>query len=262
MNFTSRLPIEALHYIFECMTEKDQLHFALTCSWIYRVFRIYHVGYAIPRWVPINITLNAKTSTATNHANHDLPVDTTSHLTGEENILNAPPVANYRDGVLLDKKLYLTIFEKESPICWILDFKESPLIWKKVKVKFIVESEEYNAENNYRPLRSTVAAATSNMIYLFGGECLITGKPNCTLYELDPISMTVKEIMGQSGDLPSARKMHSLNVIGNQCLALFGGRCLMNGKFFFFFTKFFSFLYTITININLQITRFWSFKRI
>jgi len=258
LNYFYKLPIEALYYIFECMTEKHQLNFALTCWWIYRVFRIYHVGYASPKWFPINITCDSDTSGNPNYVlfNNE-PNDITSRLTEGENVPNAPSAANYRDGVLFDGKLYLTIFEKEFPICWILDFEEIPLSWKRVKITFVeLESEEDNeslnsfedkksetdiripeVETHYQPLRSTVAAAISSMIYLFGGES-ITGELNGTLYVLDPIKMELKKVMGQGGDLPSARKMHSLNAITDQCLALFGGRCFMNGKsltFFFFY---------------------------
>src|ERR1051325_4695636 len=85
-----KLPIEAFHFILEYMTEKDQLNFALTCSWIYRVFRVYHFGYASPKWVPINITQV--------HQNSDPSYD--PEPIGGENIPNAPSAANYRDGVL------------------------------------------------------------------------------------------------------------------------------------------------------------------
>jgi hypothetical protein len=232
--FCKKLPIEALYYIFEYMAEKDQLNFALTCSWLYRVFRIYHVGYALPKWYPINITDDT----------NDNPNNPSNNT---ENVPNAPPAANYRDGVLLNGKLYLTIFEKESPICWILDFEVVPLSWKRVKVAFVEfeSDDDYESSDNtedkklelvpemeethYQPLRSTVAVAISSMIYFFGGEYL-TGEPNGTLYVLDPIKMILKKVIGQGGDIPSARKMHSLNAIGTQCLALFGGRCLMNGK--------------------------------
>ncbi|GBB92420.1 hypothetical protein RclHR1_02000001 [Rhizophagus clarus] len=231
--FCKLLPIEALYYIFEYMTEKEQLKFALTCSWLYRVFRIYHVGYALPKWYPLNII-----------DVHKVPSHESTEITERENVPNAPPAANYRDGALLNGKLYLTIFEEESPVCWILDFEVIPLSWKRVKVTFVeFESEDDNEssddtedkkldlvpeiETHYQPLRSTAAAAISSMIYFFGGECL-TGEPTGTLYVLDPIKMVLKKVMGQGGDIPSARKLHSLNAIGTQCLVLFGGRCLMN----------------------------------
>src|SRR5207237_1128166 len=110
------LPPETLHFILEYMTEKDQLNFAVTCKRLYRVFRIYHVGYASPKWVPVNIDSNTSAVTQIDHFSHEFT------STPTVNIPNAPPAANYRDGVILDGKLYLTIFEEESPICWILDF--------------------------------------------------------------------------------------------------------------------------------------------
>ncbi|RIA89313.1 hypothetical protein C1645_201338 [Glomus cerebriforme] len=252
-----KLPIEALYYIFECMTEKDQLNFALSRWCFYKVFRTYHIGYSSPKWFPINITRHVMEGSGDILFSREL--EPINNLT--RNIPNAPPAANYHDGVLLNGKLYLTIFEKESPICWILDFDIIPLNWRRVNVTFVefdldddevdelessniteykkqsdVNVRTYKPEMNrqksiYQPLRSTTAAAISPMIYLFGGECLTTGEPSGTLYVLDPIRMILKEIMGQGGDLPSARKMHSLNAIGSQCLVLFGGRCLMNGKF-------------------------------
>jgi hypothetical protein len=250
-----KLPIETLRYILRYMTEKDQLNFALTCSWIYRVFRVYHVGYASPKWIPINIKGAETSSSVTTVSNNSNDLFSYEHT---------PPAANYRESVLLDGKLYLTIFEKDSPICWILDFEEVPLSWKRVNVTFVGSESEEDSEGfsdaddkksdidiriskpglaQYQPLRSTVAAAISPMIYFFGGECLTTGELSCTLYKLNTRNMILMKVMGQEGDLPSARKMHSLNAIDSKCLALFGGRCLlMNGKFYefscnvFFFT--------------------------
>ncbi|CAB4400657.1 unnamed protein product [Rhizophagus irregularis] len=243
--FYKLLPIEALYYIFEYMTEKDQLNFALTCSWLYRVFRIYHVGYALPKWHPINIiddTIDNPVSPSSEDFSHE-PTDIISHPIEGENVPNAPPAANYREGVLLNGKLYLMIFE-ESPICWILDFEVISLSWKRERVTFVeFESDDDNEssdnveikklelvpemETHYQPLRSTAAVAISSMIYFFGGESL-TRESTRILYVLDPIKMVLKKVMGQRGDIPSARKMHSLNAIGTQCIALFGGRCLMN----------------------------------
>ncbi|CAI2180568.1 18124_t:CDS:2 [Funneliformis geosporum] len=228
------------------MTEKDQLNFALTCKWIYGVFRIYHVGYNSPRWIPINFI----------STDGDLGAASSSLLAADGDRLdpNVPPAENYRDGVLVDGKLYLTILEEESPICWILDFDEgNPLCWTREKVTFVESislfedsnnevlkpSEDYVEDNinvsipkqlksKYQPLRSTIATAISPIIYLFGGECLNTGEPSGTLYELNTKDMILSEVMGQGGDLPPARKMHSLNVINDSCLVLFGGRCNMN----------------------------------
>ncbi|CAG8619625.1 766_t:CDS:2 [Funneliformis caledonium] len=227
------------------MTEKDQLNFALTCKWIYGVFRIYHVGYNSPRWVPINFISNGV----------DFAAASSSPLAADDDRLgdpSVPPAANYRDGVLVDGKLYLTILEEESPICWILDFDERiPLCWTREKVTFaesISLFEDSNSEvlegyaedninvhkpekvlkGKYQPLRSTVATAIPPIIYLFGGECLATGEPSCTLYELNTKNMILSEVMGQGGDLPPARKMHSLDVINDRCLVLFGGRCKIN----------------------------------
>ncbi|CAG8529504.1 4444_t:CDS:2 [Ambispora gerdemannii] len=198
------LAIETLHFIMdELEDERNRLNFAMSCKWLYRVYRIYYVGFATPNWVPFN-----------------------GGGSDDDEFNDGPPVANYRDGVLVDGALYVPILNEEQPVCWVLDFKQIVIKWDSVNITLGLDDQRYI------PLRNTVTSAVRSLIYLFGGETIF-GNPSNIFYELDPRSMVLRNVQSENNVVPSIRIMHSLNTIGNRHLVLFGG-CSIIGDFYLY----------------------------
>ncbi|CAG8460585.1 4205_t:CDS:2 [Ambispora leptoticha] len=195
-DFFTKLAIEVLHFILNELDEKDQFNLALSCKWLYRVFRIYYFGIVTPKWEPFESTT-------------------------ADGKYYGPPAANYRDGVLLNGVLYIPILVAEAPICWLLDFKRLVIKWKKVEISMNLDNK-----NDYQPLRNTVSTVLRDLIYIFGGETL-AGEPSNIFYELDTKNMILRTVCFNGDVLPSAKMWHSFDKIDDQHVALFGGRSSM-----------------------------------
>ncbi|CAG8460618.1 4207_t:CDS:2 [Ambispora leptoticha] len=200
VDYLTTLAIETLHFILdELDDERDQVNLAMSCKWLYRVYRIYHLGFATPKWVPFN-----------------------GEGSADDESNEGPPAASYRDGVLVDGALCVPILNEEQPVCWVLDFKQFVNKWHKSNIILRLDDQEYI------PLRNTVATFVRSCIYLFGGET-VSGNPSNIFYELDPKTMVLRNIKPTNGIVPSMRTMHSLNTVGKQHLVLFGGRSVIFG---------------------------------
>ncbi|CAG8686850.1 15863_t:CDS:2, partial [Acaulospora colombiana] len=145
---------------------------------------------------------------------HPLWKDTTVELKGAD---GEPPISNYRDGVFVENKFYITILE-DAPVCWILDFTQK-LRWQKVPVLIDMDP------NQFHPVKSTFGAAIKREIYLFGGENRLTDLPTNSMYRLNICNMKLSKIP-ENETFPTPRSMHSLNPLGLHHLILFGGRCV------------------------------------
>ncbi|KAG9306499.1 hypothetical protein G9A89_008435 [Geosiphon pyriformis] len=196
-----KLAIEIIIFILENLDERDQLSLAMSCSWLYRVYRIHFYGFASPKWVPF----------------------LSDSGVGEFEdgfIAEGPPVANYRDGVLMDGVLYVPILGEDKPVCWLLDFKQWSIKWQRLDLKIC-----FDTGKEYQPLQTTVATVNHPLIHLFGGQ-KFTGEPTDVFYELDPRNMVLRHLECQSEFMPSKRVSHSLSTIDSQHMALFGGRSM------------------------------------
>ncbi|CAG8635148.1 16719_t:CDS:2 [Dentiscutata erythropus] len=187
------MPTEAIDIIIDYLNVKDLQNLSQSCRKLRRAARIFHFGVNLPIWK-----------------------DITSDLTV------APPLSNYRDGVLIDGKFYIVILAEIVPICWILDFTQNTIGWMQVPL-LIMNREEYH------PIRSTAGAAIKNDIYMFGGESRLTGKPTNIMYKLEIKTMKLFKVI-VNGDSPTPRLMHSLDSVNSGHIILFGGRCMTHGN--------------------------------
>ncbi|CAG8540525.1 4815_t:CDS:2 [Diversispora eburnea] len=192
------LPIEIIDIIIDDLNTKDKHSLSHVCRTLRQAVRINHFGVSNPIWKNIEF----------DNLNEELP----SSL-------------NYRDGVYIDGKFYIVVLSKFGPICWVLDLIQK-YNWKKVKVTICMDKMQYN------PVKSTVGAVIKHEVYMFGGECLITGRPTKNLYKLDLCTMSLF-LIPENEKCPSPRFMHSLNVIDHYRLILFGGRCIANNNKFY-----------------------------
>ncbi|CAG8616000.1 15758_t:CDS:1, partial [Racocetra persica] len=195
-NKLSRLPTETMYLIMEQLNRDDRKNLSKTCRWLYRMTNKFRFGFVSPEWEAVNVS----------------GID-------NSNII----ASNYRDGVWSDNTFYLVIFYSDRPICWSLNLADHPIRWNNKEI-------DLESPDQYEPVRYSAAAIVTNTtttkIYIFGGENIETEELSNVLYELD--LKTSKMIKIESSATPAPRKMHSLNAISNERLAMFGGRCLMN----------------------------------
>ncbi|CAG8652009.1 6616_t:CDS:2 [Funneliformis caledonium] len=193
----SRLPNEIWYNLLDQLDDKDQQYLSLTCQWLYRLIRMHRFSAVSPAWEDAEIA-------------------------GSEGL----PASCYRDGVFINGILYIPILAKEGPYCLSLGFVRSPLKFVRNPIKF-----QHDTNGHYEPCKFAATAAIGNLIYIFGGQNLITGRLTNTLYELNVNTFELREIQN-SHMMPKPRMLHTLNFIDHYRLALFGGRLEMDGHFY------------------------------
>ncbi|CAG8549691.1 10438_t:CDS:2, partial [Scutellospora calospora] len=205
------MPTEAIDIIIDYLNVRDQQNLSHACQKLRRATRNFHFGVNFPIWKDIT-----------------------------NDLIIAPPISNYRDGVVVDGKFYIVILAEDIPICWILDFTKNTIGWIQVSILISMDPSEYH------PVRSTAGAAIKNNIYMFGGESRLTGYPTNIMYKLDIQSMKLYRII-VNDNYPTPRSMHSLDSINSEHIILFGGRCMMHGNKFYDTKEFF--IYNVYKNL-------------
>jgi len=134
--------------------------------------------------------------------------------------------------VWLNDIFYLPIFRKENPICWLLDPTNKPIKW--FQKSLIIEP---SSEHQYEPIKYYASAAIKNFIYIFGGENIDKGITTNIFYELNICTFILRVINknneNNENSTPTPRMMHTLDVIDNHRLAMFGGLIIDDKKFSF-----------------------------
>jgi hypothetical protein len=187
-NALLNLPTEIFYDIMDILDISDLHNISLTCRILYHIARKYHFGVVSPTW----------------------ELEEISHID--------IPITYYRHGVWLNDIFYLLIFRKENPICWLLDLSIKPIKWSQKPL--IIES---SSEHHYEPIKFYAAAAIKNFIYIFGGENIDKGITTNIFYELNICTFTLRVIENNENSTPIPRMMHTLDVIDNHRLAMFGG---------------------------------------
>ncbi|CAG8734847.1 30066_t:CDS:2 [Racocetra persica] len=188
------MPIETIDIIIDYLNVRDLQNLSKSCRQLRRAARIFHFGVNSPIWKDIT-----------------------------NDLIIAPPISNYRDGVLIDGNFYIVVLTENAPMCWILDFAQSTVRWIQVPILISMNREEYH------PIRSTAGAAIKNEIYMFGGESILTGQPTNIMYRLDIRTMNLCKVI-VNGNYPTPRLMHSFDSVDSGHIILFGGRCMTHGK--------------------------------
>ncbi|RIA97256.1 hypothetical protein C1645_752880 [Glomus cerebriforme] len=182
----------------------DLRNLSWTCRLLYNVTRKYHFGVVSPVWKPAEIS------------NIDIPI------------------SYYRHGVWSkdNDTFYLPIFHKHNPICCVLDLTNKPIKW--IYKPLTIES---SSKHQYEPVKYFAAAAIKNFIYIFGGENIDKDTITNIFYELNTYTFVLRVLNASNEkNIPNPRMMHTLDVIDNHRLAMFGGRSLIineNKKFVF-----------------------------
>ncbi|CAG8463844.1 2823_t:CDS:2 [Paraglomus occultum] len=218
-----KLSIDTIYCIFDHLTSDEQLKFALSCSCIYRVFRIYYLGFYSPKWEEVQWTndLNKKNKsveeTISTATTADITITTPSPSYSSPQPPHSPPPHIYRNAVLLNDKLYLPFLSPGSPYCYVLSLSGSPSQWTPCSLSIHPDSDLL-----YTPLLNTAATAANKKIYTFGGETY-SGDVCNILYEIDVEKMEIKVVEGE-GIIPGRRCMHTIQAVAEKWLAVFGGR--------------------------------------
>jgi len=191
LNKFLQLPTEILYLVMDMLHSRDLQRLSWTSRLLWHISRKYHFGIVSLAWDPINVSK-----------------------------IDEIPISSYRDGAWFNDIFYLPIFYKENSICCILDLTTKPIEW--IKIPITIDS------NFYEPVKYYAAAATENFIYIFGG---LNDKGTTTnvLYELNAHTFVLRVLkVNNEKDYPSPRMLHSLDVIDNYHLAMFGGRSFIN----------------------------------
>ncbi|RUP48027.1 hypothetical protein BC936DRAFT_145055 [Jimgerdemannia flammicorona] len=125
-----------------------------------------------------------------------------------------PPVFNPRGGVLIGARFYLP-FMTTRPTCYVLDLVTSR--WDCYNI-------EVENDPTYQPF-VTSAVAIHGIIYMFGGRQLQTYQLSNALYTLNITSWKLRKVQDAGGSVPRPRHEHSVDVVHNRYLAIFGGLC-------------------------------------
>lgn len=201
-NTLLKLPTEIFYVIMDMLRTNDLRKLSWTCKLLYHIARKYHFGIISPIWEPEEI----------------------SHID--------IPIEYYRHGVWLNDIFYLPIFRKENPICWLLDPTNKPIKW--FQKSLIIEP---SSEHQYEPIKYYASAAIKNFIYIFGGENIDKGITTNIFYELNICTFILRVINknneNNENSTPTPRMMHTLDVIDNHRLAMFGGLIIDDKKFSF-----------------------------
>lgn len=191
-NTLLKLPTEIIYAIMDMLRTNDRQNLSWTCKLLYHIARKYHFGVISPIW----------------------ELEEISHID--------IPIAYYRHGVWSNDIFYLPIFRKENPICWLLDLTNKPIKW--FQKPLIIES---GSELQYEPIKYYASAAIKNFIYIFGGENIDKGITTNIFYELNVCTFMLRIINknneNNENSTPTPRMMHTLDVIDNHRLAMFGG---------------------------------------
>jgi hypothetical protein len=191
LNKLLQLPTEILYLVMDMLHAQDLQRLSWTSRLLWHISRKYHFGIVSPSWEPTKISK-----------------------------IDAIPISSYRDGAWFNDIFYLPILYKENPICWILDLTTRPIEWTKIPIT--IDS------NQYEPVKYYAAAAINDFIYIFGG-LNDKGATTNVLYELNAHTFVLRVLkVNNEKEYPSPRMLHSLDVIDNYHLAMFGGRSFIN----------------------------------
>ncbi|RUS16053.1 hypothetical protein BC937DRAFT_91652 [Endogone sp. FLAS-F59071] len=186
-NLLLDINLDILYHIMECMDNETLIALAQTNRFFYNQCR-KSVAFAEAVWRPLP-------------RRHD-------------DDFNSPPVFNPRGGVLIGTKFYFP-FMTMQPACYALDLETS---------RWSCHDLDVEPDPTYQPF-VTSAVAIGHTIYLFGGRKLQTYQLSNTLYKLDVTRWTLRKVEYASGTVPRPRHEHSVDVLGNRYLAIFGGLC-------------------------------------
>ncbi|CAG8475244.1 8389_t:CDS:2 [Paraglomus brasilianum] len=216
-----KLSIEIIYCIFDYLTSTEQLKFALSCSCIYRVFRIYYLGFYSPKWEEVQWTnkRNKSEETVSMTATAEITTQQHYHSPNYSSLQPppSPPPQVYRTTVLLNDKLYLPFLSPDLPYCYVLSLSASPSQWIPYPLSIHPASNLL-----YTPLLNTAATVANKKIYLFGGETY-SGNVSNILYEINVEKMEIK-VVEAGGVIPGGRCMHTIQAVSEKWLAVFGGR--------------------------------------
>ncbi|KAI9022144.1 hypothetical protein CLU79DRAFT_751385 [Phycomyces nitens] len=134
----------------------------------------------------------------------------------DESPLNAPVTAvlNYRAGSVIKGVLYMPLGHKES-VCHTFDLKTRHWDYHRMHIMGRI------------PIASLISktAKIGHYIYMFGGRETSTLSLSNGLLVMDTRDFSVRVIDSSTGQLPRARHEHSLDVIQDRYLVIFGGLC-------------------------------------
>jgi hypothetical protein len=125
-----------------------------------------------------------------------------------------PPFLNYRAGVAIGSKFYMP-FMSNSSRCYIFDLETEK--WEMQKLQLVGIDE-------IQP-QITCAVAIDRKIYLVGGRYLKSYTLSNGMLEIDIDALTVRVINDASGTPPRPRHEHSVDILDNRYLVIFGGLC-------------------------------------
>jgi hypothetical protein len=128
-------------------------------------------------------------------------------------------------GVLIGRKFYLPFMAAE-PNCFELDI--SNWTWKRhpISIQGHVEIKAF----------VTTAVSIGPWIYMFGGREVQSFTLSNALYALDTRNFQLKLIDDASGTPPRPRHEHSVDVLHDRYVAIFGGLCYHSVGWFLFHT--------------------------
>ncbi|KAI8993708.1 hypothetical protein BDB01DRAFT_716247 [Pilobolus umbonatus] len=126
----------------------------------------------------------------------------------------SPPYLNYRCGLAIDSTFYLPFIHDNSH-CYSYNLKSG--VWTIHKLNLI-------GTTTIDP-QITRAAAVGSKIYLMGGRLLKKYVLSNTLIEMDTNTFDTRIIQNTTGTPPRPRHEHSVEVIQDRYLVVFGGLC-------------------------------------
>jgi N-acetylneuraminic acid mutarotase len=133
-----------------------------------------------------------------------------------------PPFLNYRAGVSIGSKFYMPLIT-DSPYCYVFDLDNESWSMKPLK---LVNITKINPQ-------VTCAVAVGKKIYLVGGRYLKSYTLSNGMIEIDTDTFEVRIINDYTGTPPRARHEHSVDVVDNRYLIVFGGLCYNSvGKYY------------------------------
>ncbi|KAI8393609.1 uncharacterized protein BYT42DRAFT_507256 [Radiomyces spectabilis] len=144
------------------------------------------------------------------------PPPHTSHPTRTNaGIASSPPAYHTRCLARIDDKIYMPFMTVE-PVCFIFDMKT--YTWEPSPRIITHKCPDYT------PFITPIVAI-GHHIYLFGGRCIYQGTLSNDLYVLNTTTFELEKIQNVTGRLPGPRFDHSLDVLHDRYLVIFGGLC-------------------------------------
>lgn len=124
----------------------------------------------------------------------------------------APPVYHLRCMAMIGNKLYMP-FMAMDPVCFIYDIERSE--WQKVPVQVYP---------GYTSFISPVVAV-GRRLYLVGDRKVALGTLSNEVHVIDTETWTLERLVFLQGPLPRPRCDHTVDVLENRFLLVFGGVC-------------------------------------